>query len=381
MNFCRPFPAPLRLQTSREFDSFQPVNPVPIETSEYSAFSERLFDKSVEKKNPLRGQIELTYRCNIRCVHCYTDCFNNPQDIRNEMTTSKILSLIDEMHAAGCLWLCLTGGEIFMRKDFFEIYDTCMQKGFILTLFTNATLVTEASADRLAANPPFCVETSCHGVGATFDRITQVAGSFKRFDKGVRLLLERGIPLKIKTNALTLNRGELGGVREYVESLGLEFRLDTAIQPDLKGCDKTTAYSLSPEEIVALDMNGVEKRDGGCCQPANSLYRCGCGINTFMVGAHGKLAACSFSRQIEKDLNKKSFKEATGELFSELRSLRFQGDSPCRTCQITPLCGKKPGMMVLGKNPEDPVRHFCDIAHLKAKKMGIKVQSPFERSV
>lgn len=358
-----------------------------IETVEYGAFSRRLFERSYAEHKPLRGQIELTYACNVRCVHCYTDCFNNPQDIKNEMSTEKILNLVDEMHEAGCLWLCLTGGEIFMRKDFFTIYDYCLEKGFLLTLFTNATMVTEGIADRLAANPPFVIETSCHGLGKTFDAVTQVKGSFERFDRGLKLLLNRCLRVEVKTKALALNRGKLEEIRAYVEGLGLTFHLSSTIHPDLKGSQKTIGYALTPEEIVDLEIDEEKLKKIDFCElqkavlqePLDNLHRCGCGTNYFAVGGHGRLATCVMNRQVEKDLNSQPFEEAFFEMCEEVRAIRFRGNSPCRTCTITSLCEKKPATFFLGgEDPEAPVRHFCDTAHLKARKMGFDVKSPFE---
>ncbi|MDO8527001.1 MAG: radical SAM protein, partial [Deltaproteobacteria bacterium] len=355
-----------------------------METMPYSVFSEHLFSKAAEQKKPLRGQIELTYRCNVRCVHCYTDCFNNPEDIQKEMDTGSILRLVDEMQGAGCLWLCLTGGEIFMRRDFFQIYDYCLAKGFILTLFTNATMITEEIADRLAAHPPFSIETSCHGVGEVFDRVVQVPGSFRKFDEGIRRLLKRELPVQIKTKAMTLNRNHLNEIEDYVTRLGLEFSFSTAIHPDLKGSEKTTHYRLTPQEIAELEMEGGVDEEEGCRgsddsfqKPSETLYRCGCGTNTFLMGAHGWMASCVFGRQIEKKWDPGQFQERVQALFEETRSLKFKGVSPCRRCMITLFCDKKPGVLALqGKNPEDPDRYFCETAHAKAAKVGFKIKSP-----
>ena len=237
---------------------------LPLPEIEYRDFSSFVDDKGRAVSLPIRGQIELTYKCNIHCVHCYTDCHNNPKDIQKELPYETVLRILDEIHGAGCLWLCLTGGEIFMRKDFFEIYDHAKEKGFLVTLFTNVTMITPEIADRLAKNPPFCIETSCHGgTEEVFDAVTQVPGSFKRFVEGLRLLVERGLPVKVKTKAMTLNRGRLRDIQQLVESFGLEFRFSTDIYPDLNGSLKPCDYRLSPEEIVAFEKEGeaLDKED------------------------------------------------------------------------------------------------------------------------
>src|SRR5436190_1139417 len=100
---------------------------------------------------PFLCQWEITCRCNLRCVMCYTDCYNSPANIKDELSTAEILRIMDEVALAGCLELVLTGGEPLARPDFFEIYGHAKTKGFLVTLFTNGTLITETIADRLAA--------------------------------------------------------------------------------------------------------------------------------------------------------------------------------------------------------------------------------------
>ncbi|MBI4436442.1 MAG: radical SAM protein [Candidatus Omnitrophica bacterium] len=343
---------------------------------EYHDFSSAINDKGYDLRMPIRGQIELTYKCNIRCVHCYTDCHNNPQDIQKELSYEEVLRMIDEIHEAGCLWLCLTGGEIFMRKDFFDIYDYAKKKGFLLILFTNVTIITPEIADRLAKDPPFLIETSCHGgTEEVFDAVTQVPGSFKRFVEGLRLLVERKLPVKVKTKAMTLNRGRLHEIKELVESFGLEFRFSTDIYPDLNGSLKPCAYRLTPEEIVELEINGEDIDTEDRCveisdEPTDRLYRCGCGTNTFHVSAWGELGTCTFIGEPRVSLKHYSFQEAIQEVFPKIRTMTYQTDSPCRQCTVYSMCGKMPfpARFENGES-EMPVDHFCQTAHLLAEKI------------
>jgi len=127
-------------------------------------FSKRIFSSLSRGRFPWSCQWELTCRCNLRCVMCYTDCFNRPDKIQDELPTNEIIRIMDELAEAGCLELCLTGGEPLARQDFFEIYAHAKQKGFLVTIFTNGTLITDVIADRLAALPPHRIEISFHGL-------------------------------------------------------------------------------------------------------------------------------------------------------------------------------------------------------------------------
>jgi MoaA/NifB/PqqE/SkfB family radical SAM enzyme len=122
---------------------------------------------------PLACQWEVTCRCNLHCVMCYTDCFNEPERIRQELSTAELLRIMEELAQAGCLELCLTGGEPLARPDFFQIYERAIKLGFLVTLFTNGTLITESIADRLATLPPHRADISLHGMTeTTFEQVT-----------------------------------------------------------------------------------------------------------------------------------------------------------------------------------------------------------------
>ena len=116
----------------------------------YRDFSKRLRERVAGKRIPLSGSLELTFRCNLRCVHCYLDGQHTPSPEQHELTTSEITDIIDQIVAEGCLWLLLTGGEPLVRPDWKEIYLYAKRKGLIITLFTNGTLLTPEDADFLA---------------------------------------------------------------------------------------------------------------------------------------------------------------------------------------------------------------------------------------
>ncbi len=359
----------------------------PLPMAEYRDFSLKVHTEAGAQGRIVNAQIELTYGCNLHCVHCYTDCYNRPELIRREMSYEQLIRILDQLHEAGCLWVCFTGGEIFVRKDFTEIYGYAKQKGFLITLFTNGTLITEAIADYLKEHPPFCIEISCHGATAeTFDRITQVRGSFQRFLKGVRLLVERGLPIKLKTNGMSLNKHELGQIKALVEGFGLRFRLNNAIYPRLNGDLTPTAYRLSPDEIIAIE--GADRdldREERCSAveadlsppPDDHLFRCGCGTTSVHINAWGKLSTCTWVNEPRVDLARTSVAEAIAEVFARVRAARYETDTACKTCQVYSLCDKMPANAgAESGDPERPVVHFCQVAHKRAERIGVTIPCP-----
>ena len=120
---------------------------------EYQDFSLKLHNKAVtaEKRIPINATIDVTHRCNNRCVHCYCSLpVNDEKAISEELSTEEIEKLFDELRDMGCLWLLITGGEPLLRPDFRDIYLSAKRHGFIITVFTNGTLIDEGIADFFA---------------------------------------------------------------------------------------------------------------------------------------------------------------------------------------------------------------------------------------
>jgi radical SAM protein with 4Fe4S-binding SPASM domain len=341
-------------------------------------FSKRLHKHVMEKRIPTGGSFELTFRCNLRCVHCYCNLALNDQDaVKEELNTQEIRNILDQIAEAGCLWLLMSGGEPLVRKDFLEIYTYAKKKGFIITLFTNGTLITPELADYLVQWPPSSVEITLYGITSeVFERVTGVPGSFKRCKNGIELLLERKIPLELKTMVMTLNKEELWQIKRYSEELGLDFRFDPELNARLDGSKTPCNFRLSPQEVVELDLadrKRAKKWKEFCekfVEPVESdnLYSCGAGINTFHVNPYGKLTVCSMSRFQEYNLRSGSFKEGWEKVIPEFLTLKAKTDYPCGKCDLISLCNQCPGWAWLENgNPEEPVEYFCQIAHLRAE--------------
>ncbi len=354
----------------------------------YQDFSSRIFSRSIQDPQPTRVQFEITYRCNIHCVHCYTDPFNTPMHHRRELRFEEILRIFDELADAGIFWMTLTGGEAFVHPKFKQIYKEAKSRGFLLHLYSNATTVTDELAEFLASDPPFTIDVSCHGATPeTFDKVTQVPGSFHRFREGVQRLLDRGLPLKIKTKAMTVNSHELGKIKAFVESFGLEFNLYTTIHPRLDGDLSSTQYRLSPQEILKLETGQaleVDEEDEKCTRQDpddlsssyfqaprdDQIFRCGCGTNTITINPYGILRACTHTTWPEFDLRTMHLREAFARLVGEIRKARYTGESPCRTCRVHTLCDKNPTMAVHeAGSMEAPVKHHCDVAFGRADRL------------
>jgi radical SAM protein with 4Fe4S-binding SPASM domain len=361
-----------------------------IETRSYAEFSLAVHTEVNALRVPVNGTIEISNRCPLECVHCYNNLpMNDAGARRRELTTEEHFRVLDELSELGCLWLLFTGGEIFARHDFLDIYRHAKNRGFLITLFTNGTLITERIADALASDPPFDIEITLYGrTKATYESLTGIPGSFEKCIRGIHLLLERKLPLKLKTVALSINKHEIQAMKRFAEELGCEFKFDPMINPRIDCSSSPLAVRLTPEDIVALDLEDPQRvaewrrlatqfpvpdlpEDGSMPQ----LYDCGGGVNSFAIDPYGDLTICVLSHVDKYNVRDGTVREGWERFLRRVREKTVRGVTKCTTCQLKSLCGScaANGELENG-DAEAPVDFLCRTAHLRADVFDVPVK-------
>jgi len=355
----------------------------------YDAFSADLHQRRVGERVPLQVSIEVTRRCPLECLHCYNNLPMGDMDAkRRELSKEEHFRVLDELVDMECFWLLYTGGEIFARKDFLEIYTYAKKKGFLITLFTNGTIINEQIADYLAVWPPFAIEITLYGrTRETYEALTAIPGSYDRCLHGIKLLKERGLPLKLKTVATSINKHEVTAMRRFAEEeLGVEFKMDGQINPRIDCSQSPLAVRLTPEEVVALDMSApkgaseyrrLAEHDLG--KPPNlaqidTVYHCGGGMTGFAINAYGEMGICVISQQETFSVRDVGVRQVWEGSLLRLRSRKRTQITKCVQCRIQSLCGMCPanGEMENGDR-ESPVEFLCQVAHLRAAVVGVEI--------
>lgn len=353
-------------------------------TKSYADFALDLYRGFSGRRVPLQSTIDLTWRCNLACHHCYNRLpLDDPTALVTELTYEEHCRILDEITDAGCLWLLFTGGEILVREDFPKIYTYAKQKGLLITLFTNGTLITPELADFLKDWPPFSVEITLYGrTKETYEKVTATPGSYYRCMSAIRLLLERNLPLSLKTLLLTTNSHEIWVLRTFVEQeLGLHFRSDATVNPRLDCSPQPLALRLSPRQIVELDVTderrASEWRDLAerpFVSPENTLYVCGAGMNACAVNPFGRLRLCTFAGVEGYNLRSGTFRDGwEGALLTE-RMKQITRVTRCTRCAVRGACGMCPiyGHLESG-DAEEPVDFMCATAHLRYMALGVAI--------
>ena len=362
-----------------------------MEQLSYGAFSADLHGRQAGQRVPLQVSIEVTRRCPLECLHCYNNLPMGDMDAKQrELTKEEHFKVLDELVEMGCFWLLYTGGEIFARKDFLEIYTYAKKKGFLITLFTNGTIINEQIADYLAEWPPFDIEITLYGrTRETYEALTAIPGSYDRCLRGIRLLKERGLPLKLKTVATSINKHEVVAMRQFAEEeLGVEFKMDGQINPRIDCSQSPLAVRLMPEEVVALDMAAPKGKSEYLrlakhdlegppnLSQVDTVYHCGGGMNGFAINAYGEMGICVISQQETFGVREMGVKSIWDDSLLRLRASKRTQATKCLQCRIQSLCGMCPANGELENGDrESPVEFLCNVAHLRAAAIGVDVPS------
>jgi radical SAM protein with 4Fe4S-binding SPASM domain len=228
----------------------------------------------------------------------------------------------------------------------------------------------------------FCVEITLYGrTQKTYELVTGIPGSHARCLQGIDLLLERKVPLKLKTMAMTLNVHELWDMRDFAESLGVEFRFDPMLNAGLGGNGRPKELRLSPEAVVELDLADPKRvkewkefcdRFVGIKTDRRYLFQCGAGETGFHVDPYGQLSMCMMTRTQTFNLRNSSFNDGWRNYLPEVRYQTPVGEYACNQCKLLSLCGQCPGWANLehGKS-QSQVDYLCLVAQLRAKAFNL----------
>jgi radical SAM protein with 4Fe4S-binding SPASM domain len=353
----------------------------------YGEFTYAVHQRLSQERIPVDVTLEITHRCPLACQHCYNNLpMADREAATRELTLQDYRKLLDELAAMGTFWLLFSGGEPFARKDFLDIYTYAKQKGFLITIFTNGTVITPAIADHLAQYPPFAIEITLYGRSQQiYEEMTQQPGSYERCLRGIDLLLERNLPLKLKSVPTSINKHEVFEMQKFAEKLGVEFKFDSLINPRIDCSQSPLGVRLTSAEVVAFDyVDPARKAEyrrlldidltAGPPTASDDLYFCGGGLRSCSIDPYGQMSICVISKRIDYNVRTGGFAQGWNMFLQESRAKKRTRPSKCTACQIRSLCGMCPANGELEHDdPESPVEFLCQVAHLRAMALGEEV--------
>jgi radical SAM protein with 4Fe4S-binding SPASM domain len=331
-----------------------------------SGLMEEMAAKALRLNVPLNVQLDLTYRCNERCVHCYLD-----HNDHGEMNTAEIKQLMEEMADAGVFILTLSGGEIFLRKDFFEILEHARKLMFCVKLKTNAVFIREKEAARIRQLGVESIQVSIYSHRPeVHDGITLVNGSLKRSLDAIRFLKSRGLKVIIANVLMTQNMQDYSGVRALAAELGVECTLDPTVTPMMDGDRSTVSLGVASDELrqVFRDPSLVGDVDEFCAiapeAGAEALegIPCSAGHTACYVSPYGEVFPCVQFPLPTGNVRQERFVDIWrgSAKMNEVRSIRLKDLTTCTSCTHVSSCTRCPGLAFMEGNMRGASSQDCE---------------------
>jgi radical SAM protein with 4Fe4S-binding SPASM domain len=333
---------------------------------------EQMTEKALKLNVPLSVQLDLTYRCNERCVHCYLD-----HDDHGEMTTAEIKHLLKEMAEAGVFILTLSGGEIFLRKDFFELLEYARRTlMFCVKLKTNAMLIREREAARIRDLGVESVQISIYSHRPeVHDAITLVPGSLKRSLDAVRFLKSQGLRVVIANVLMTQNMQDYPAVRALAAELGVDCTLDPTITPMMDGDRSVLSLGVDQTALrqVFRDASLVGDVEEFCAISTNpdedalENLPCSAGHTSCYVSPYGDVFPCVQFPLPTGNVRKQRFIDIWrhSDAMNDVRSIRVKDLTTCTSCSHVSSCSRCPGLAFLEGNMRGPSSQDCERSYAR----------------
>lgn len=330
-----------------------------MEPLEDAATVERmLLDQARRTRTPANGSIELLPLCNMNCDMCYVRLSREEMEAKGRLRTAdEWLEIGRQMKDAGVLFLLLTGGEPFLYPDFRRLYLELRKMGMIITINTNGTLIDEALAEFFGKYKPRRVNITLYGTDEeTYDKLCHYPRGYEKTLRGIRLLREQGVDVKVSGSLARANRDDLDKLLDIGEELKIPVRVDTYMMPATR--ERDLPYNmqsrLNPEEAARARIHALKREMGPELFPQyvrQSVERadhpepagaepghmsCMAGQCSFTINWQGEMRPCVILTEPAISVFEVGFEAAWKYIVEETHKILL--NEKCSTCHMRHLC-------------------------------------------
>lgn len=359
------------------------------------------------RRIPTDGTFELTIRCNLHCKMCLFrhDDSENKEIMANELTAEQWIDMAKQVADAGTFSLLITGGEPMLRPDFCEIWEGIYKQGFLIQLYTNATMVTPKIMETLRKYPPHKIGVTIYGATPeTYEKVCGSRAAFKKALAGMHLLQTLPSILEFRTTIIKDNYPEASAIEQLVHNeFGQEYKLiqTRIVTKAVRGaCADVESCRLEPEDNVHLafrrgidiikqyvgdsyDEKYISVEYNDCAKdkiyaPAITLFGCNAGMKSYTISWDGKLLGCQMLGKFAVDACKMGFQQAWND-FPYLINLPPVNEK-CLACNSLKICNccyasRYAETGNLGGCPEYVCKDTAIINHLLNFKGGVEYEN------
>ena len=329
--------------------------------------------KMIAERIPISINFELTHRCNYDCIHCLRDIRTTP-----ELNTKEVFRILKEIKDAGALELSLTGGEIFLREDIWEILDKIKELRFSTTIFSNGWLLDEKTVKRISTYSIKGIDISLYGMDPEIhDKVTTIKGSFDKLMQNLKLMKKYNVPVRLKMMLFRFNVKELEKVYEFAKREDYQFTFDELLFVADSGSRIPFDYAVYGDQIAYIEKFRLKLSSGDSIwvdydieNRAGTRIMCTAARSTAAITPNGDLLPCIVWRRTIGNLKENSFKELwnNSENVKKLLDIEDRNFVKCISCRLSAACRVCPGMNEgEHNNPFTPSFQKCRLTEIKAE--------------
>ena len=308
---------------------------------------------------PIGGNFELTARCNFNCPMCYVHLKQEDVEARGrELTAAQWIDLARQARDAGMVFVLLTGGEPFIREDFFEIYHAMKQMGLMISINSNGSMLHGETLRRLIEDPPFRMNISLYGGSNETYRRKCGQNAYDRVVENIRALRQAGIDVRLNVSLTPYNHQDLELICRTAEELGVHMKATGYMYPSIRvnGGQYGCGDRLSPSEAADVDVRWDLLRydaetfaqrakamkelslveESECALDLDEGVNCRAGSSAFWMTWDGRMLPCGMMPYPTVYPLETGFSAAWEELRKQTRQIRTSPE--CAACPKRKVC-------------------------------------------
>jgi radical SAM protein with 4Fe4S-binding SPASM domain len=314
---------------------------------------------TAQSRTPLAVMCNLTYRCPLRCAHCYATDFSPGEE---ELDLAAYRAVFDELAALGTLFLTFSGGEPTLRPDLVDLLAAARERHFAVRLFTGGTLVDEKLARGIGALHPLAVEISLHAATPRLhDEFVGQEGAWERATAAARHLLRHDVRVVLKMNLMNFNHHEFPELYELARGLGAEFRYSPYLSVANDGGTDPLPLRMTDDHLreyfrtlkslipgLAADGDGCDEEIASPVRYNARALSCLAGFNNCSLDPYGRVWPCVSLPLDWGTVREKSFAEIWhSEAAEHFRQLPEVVVEECAGCELDRYCFRCPAFALL----------------------------------
>lgn len=318
-----------------------------------------IMDYFLENRSIIKSTIEITKFCNFNCYYCYAD---DRHKYKNDLKTTEIYDLIDQLSEMGTIFLTLTGGEVFSRKDISEILDYIREKEMVLSIFSNGYYLNSEKIIK-SLEKSYLKDLSISLLSPyqeKFDEMVCFKGAFKTVVENVKYLKEKNIPVKFLTSITKANVDAIKDIKKFSQSLNIPISYKYDVLPTYSSNQNVENYQLDLEDVykIAEIYNDRETFDFKV-----GRNTCGPGKYKLSIDSNGNVYPCRDCRINVGNIRNETIKNIwTNNKIKNASNTIVNGKDVikmdmCNNCELEEYCFYCPGIKERHLNKKSACNH------------------------